>query len=161
MTMPRLVLLLALAALAGPRVALAQASGEGLLREVLSATESRQRTRDMPERRPLEDRALQLANAALAQPALATGMVIFRSVASHADTREACRGAAGANPGGGERPFHAFCSGGMALPNPPPMQLPDEGLPDRARLLGVPAAPGAMPGVFRPAAASRAPPIPA
>jgi len=75
--MTRLVLLLALAALAGPRLALAQASGEGLLREVLAAHESRQRTREHPDRRDTEDRSLALANHAMALP-LATSQVDAR-----------------------------------------------------------------------------------
>lgn len=69
---PRLVLLLALAALAGPSVAAAQAASEGLLLEVLTATASRQRTQQDPSRRPLEDRALVLANLAGRMPATVT-----------------------------------------------------------------------------------------
>lgn len=119
---PRLVLLLVLAAMAGPSVALAQASAEGLLMQVLTASGSRQRTREAPERRPAEDRALQLANACAAQPSIAQLPVAH--LQSRLKGSSEASTPVGPDTGDGLSALTktcAYCAGGMALPNPPPI----------------------------------------
>jgi hypothetical protein len=64
------LLLLAVATLAAPAAAWLAASSEGLLAEVLTAYAARARTRDNPDRRDRESRALELANLAAQNPAL-------------------------------------------------------------------------------------------
>jgi len=120
--MPRLVLLLALAALAGPRIAVAQAACEGLLLEVLSAGECRQRTREVPERRPTEDRALEIANHAAAQPQMVVGGV-WLSIPERDSSDGNAPIAAVSSEMFGATPWGVLDAGSPMLPMPPPVDV--------------------------------------
>ncbi len=64
------ILLLAVATLVAPAVAWLAVSAEGLLTEVLTVHAARARTRENPDRRERESRALELANHAAVNPAI-------------------------------------------------------------------------------------------
>lgn len=156
---PRLVLLLVLAAMAGPSVALAQASAEGLLMQVLTASGSRQRTREAPERRPAEDRALQLANACAAQPSIAQSPVAQLAVRPKGIPEVSDPvGPGTVDDTSAVTKTRTFCAGGLALPNPPPApvrcgEAAGTGIAHDGREVGLPLC------AFRPAAPALGPPV--